>query len=321
MNRFKFFEADNKETNSQNGIASKPITGLQQEEINPYHVQVFRENEAKYRSEQIVLIKIDGVIDSHVNTKLEYHIKKFISDGKLMVKVSLTDQINTIQPSYLQESLTLMSMIDVIKSNALIVIDSQSGKIKSIANIDEIKANWQQFKADIYANTTFVKSPEMKANITKFVNNVESQMNEESIIQDFQVRPFFDLFFDKYLVSEQLTYNDYTRLYYSQLFDHLPVEFEVKQEIIEESPTLMQVSKNAALNNNNMHLQDFERIYDLKYKPKIGYKFSDYSYEHNTQVSYRLDENLLNDASMSIIEDVKNNIELVVDYNIRRIEL
>ncbi|GGH01295.1 hypothetical protein [Mucilaginibacter phyllosphaerae] len=319
MNRFKFFEGD---LSSDKQVAEAPQNDFTVQKTSSLNEQnVFKENEARYRSEQLVVIKIDGIIESHIETKLEYHVKKIISNGQLLVQVELKDQINTIQPQYLQESLKLMSMIDVIKSNALVLIDNHSGKIKSIVNIDEIKANWLAFKKDVYANTSFIKSPEMKANIDTFISNAEAQMTEESILQDFKVRPFFDLFFDRYLVSEQLSYNDYSKLYYSQLFDHLPVEFDVKQMITEESPVLLQVNKAASLNANNIHLADFERVYDLRYKPRIGYKFSNYSYNHNTWVSYRFDENLLDEATMTIVEEVKNNIELIVDYKVRRVEL
>jgi hypothetical protein len=315
MNRFKFFENEGlKQINKvEEQVAPQP---------NEYSKSsiLFKENEAKYRSEQLVVIKIDGIIENHAETKLEYKVKKMVVNGQLMAKVDLVDQVLNIQPSYLQESMTLMGKIDVIKSNALVVIEPANGKVKGIANIDEIKNNWLAFKNDIYAGTSFVQSPEIKANIETFVKNVDTQMNEESIMLDFQVRPFFDLFFDSYLVDKAYTFNNYTKLYYSQLFDHLPVEFDVTQTLIDEQPNLLTINKQARLNSNNMHLADFEKIYDLKYKPRIGYKFSNYDFEHQTQVSYNLNENLLSDASMGISETVKNNIELIVDYTVRRIE-
>lgn len=317
MNRFKFFDNEDDLTieNGKN-ISDKEHKNIPLTSKN----HVFKAGEAKYRSEQLVLIKVDGIIENHAETKLEYKIEKIVHDDQFLVKVNLTDQIVNMQPNHLQEGFDLMSKIDLIKSNARLLVNPQTGKIASIENIDEIRNNWFAFKQEVEANTSFVKSEEMKTSIANYLSNTELQFTNENLLQDFQVRPFFELFFSAYLISDKLAVKNETKLYYSQLFDRLPVELDILATIVNETPDTINILKDATLNRENLNLSAFVKIYDERYKPRIGYKFDEYSFEHHTQVSYNLKDNLLADATMNIVEMVKNNIEVFVDYKLMRID-
>ena len=311
MSRFTFFGTEDSNESFNDNI--------RQEIVLESKNNLFTEGEARYRSEQLCVITIDGIIENHVDTKLEYHVKKYISNNELMVKITLVDQVVNIHPATLQDTLTLMSKIDVIKSDALLVVNPNNGKIDRIANVDEIRTNWFAFKNEVIKTTSYIKSPEMKSNIATYLEDTEKQFTEENLLLDFNVRPFFELFFDTYLVRDEFHFAPYSKLYYSQLFDRLPVDFNIDQTITEETPSTMTILKNGKVGNDNPHLKDFEKVYDLRYKPKIGYKFSEYEYNHETRVSYNLDDKMLNESTMVITEAVKNNIELFIDYKIRRI--
>lgn len=317
MNRFKFFDNEDDLTiEDGKNISDKEHKNIPLTSKN----HVFKAGEAKYRSEQLVLIKVDGIIENHAETKLEYKIEKIVHDDQFLVKVNLTDQIVNMQPNHLQEGFDLMSKIDLIKSNARLLVNPQTGKIASIENIDEIRNNWFAFKQEVEANTSFVKSEEMKTSIANYLSNTELQFTNENLLQDFQVRPFFELFFSAYLISDKLAVKNETKLYYSQLFDRLPVELDILATIVNETPDTINILKDATLNRENLNLSAFVKIYDERYKPRIGYKFDEYSFEHHTQVSYNLKDNLLADATMNIVEMVKNNIEVFVDYKLIRID-
>ncbi|NHA07683.1 hypothetical protein G7092_28040 [Mucilaginibacter sp. HC2] len=300
-------------------MQSKNEPAIVEESFEKKEGALFKEGESIYRSEQLTVIKLDGIIENHAETKLEYHIKKYVTNNQYMVDVVLTDSVLTVQPSYLQDSSNVLSEIDRIKSNVSVVVDKTTGKIKSITNMDAIRQKWMAFKQKIQDNTSFLKTPEIRKNLELYLTETEKQINEESILLELKTRPFFELFFDTYLVSSNLSFNPYRKLYYSQLFDRLPVDFDVTQMVLNETPSHINISKQAKLNGNSPHIKDFERIYDHRYKPKIGYMFSEYNYEHNTDAVYNWDNNLLDGASMRITEEVKNNIELFVDYKIRRI--
>jgi hypothetical protein len=281
---------------------------------------IFKPGEAKYRSEQVNVIKVNGIIESHGESKLEYHVRKYIENGQYKVKVSLTDSIMTINPAYLQDSLNLVEKVDLIKSNVILVLDNKTGKITAIDNLPEIKAEWLVMKNRIESNTAYVKDPQTKQNIAEYLVNTEKQFTQESMLHDFKIRPFFDLFFDSYLVTENFSFAPYTKLYYSQLFDQLPVDFDVTQKVVTESREGINILKEATVNKHSPHIKDFERLYDERFKPRIGYKFSDYNFSHTTQASYNYADNLLEEATMKIIEEVQHNVDLFVDYKLRRIK-
>ena len=281
---------------------------------------IFKPGEAKYRSEQVNVIKVNGIIESHGESKLEYHVRKYVENGQYKVKVSLTDSIMTIHPAYLQDSLNLVEKVDLIKSNAILLLDNKTGKITAIENLADIKAEWLLMKRRIEGNTAYVKDPQTKRNIADYFINTEKQFTQESMLLDFKIRPFFDLFFDSYLVSEIFSFEPYSKLYYSQLFDQLPVDLDVTQKVVTEGREGINILKEANVNRLSPHIKDFERLYDERFKPRIGYKFSDYNFSHTTQASYNYTDNLLEEAAMRIIEEVQHNVDLFVDYKLRRIK-
>ncbi len=314
--RFKFFEDEtNKSQGSEKKIEVQQAFPQETEKVKT----TFKEDVLRYRSEQIVIIKIDGIIENHADTKLEYVVKKIVEQDNIFVKVELVDQVIKIQPTHLQESMDLMSKIDTIKSNALVKVNPNTGRIRSVENLDEITKNWLDFRKSVEMNTSFIQSSEMKKNIETYLDATALQFSEEQILEDFRVRPFFDLFFDKYLVSDDLDVKNRDKLYYSQLFDRLPLQLNVVESIISETQSLIGVKKDATLDRKNSDMSHFAKIYDFKYKPKIGYKFDNYNFEHHSQMNYDLRNNILQDAWMTISEDVTNNIEVFVDYKIRRV--
>lgn len=312
MSRFKFFEEEQPAEIKIHQVIED--TSKQKIADNS-----FKAGKARYRSEQLVVVKIDGIIENHADTKLEYTVEKINRENQLLAEVKLIDQIVKIQPEYLQDSFDLMSKIDFIKSNALILVNPTTGKVDKIENIQQIRENWDSFKKDVIKNTSFVQSDEMKKSISTYLENTEPQFNHDNLIQDFQIRPFFDLFFDRYLVSRNFSVNNHSKLYYSQLFDRLPIELDMENTISSETPETITIIKSGTLNRKNLNIRDFEKIYDLRYKPRIGYKFDGYDFNHHTQISYDLADGVLQDAQMTINEVVKNNIEVFVDYKIRRV--
>lgn len=312
MSRFKFFDEEQPVEIKNHQLVEDKI----KQKIADTS---FKAGKARYRSEQLVVIKVDGIIENHADTKLEYTVEKIVKENQLLAEVKLVDQIVKIQPEYLQDSFDLMSKIDLIKSNASISINPTTGKIDRIENIEQIREKWDSFKKDVLKNTSFVQSDEMKKSISAYLDNTDPQFTHGNLIQDFQIRPFFDLFFDRYLVSKNFTVKNHTKLYYSQLFDRQPIELDFENKVLSETPETITILKSGILNPKNLNINDFEKIYDLRYKPRIGYKFDGYDFTHQIQISYDQTDEVLLDAQMTINEVVKNNIEVFVDYKIRRI--
>lgn len=275
----------------------------------------------KYRSEQLTITKINGIIENHAETKSEYYIKRYYKEKEYHTEVELTDRIITIYPERLQEAMNLVNEVDTLKNNVSVTVNKDIGKIDKITNIGEIQKQWLNLKKQIEARYSFLQSNETRKNLETFLSQSEMQMTEENILLYFTSQPFFDLYFDKYLVDYNgISLASDTKTYYSQLFDQLPITMNVTPEILFETPDTIICMRNIDKLDNPYNSARIEEIYNQRYKPQIGYKFSEYVYNHRTEYTINQKENLLEQATMNITEAVKNNIEVIVDYKLRRIE-
>lgn len=274
----------------------------------------------KYRSEQLTITKINGVIENHAETKSEYHIQQYINNSNYFTDVYLADRVVTIYPDSLQEALNLVGEVDVLKNNVAVVINKDTGKIEKINNIADIQKDWAELKKQIKSRYAFIHSEETQKNLETFLSQSEMQLTEAGIQLYFTAQPFFDIYFDKYLVAQNFVPSaSDTKTYYSQLFDQLPVIMNVKPEIIHETPESVTYVRSADRLTNGYNTAQIEEIYNRRYKPQIGYKFSEYEYSHRTEYTVNHTENILEQATMNITEGVKNNVEIIIDYKLRRI--
>lgn len=274
----------------------------------------------KYRSEQLTVIKVNGIINNHAETKVEIHAKRYVTQSNYCVDLLLTDSIITVYPDQLQEALNLMCELDFIKHNVSVVIDKLTGRIKNILNMDYVQEAWIQYKQKFYEKYAFVKTPDVKTKLDAFINNAEAQMTEKDILLDFETRPFFDLFFDRYLVNSYIDTTPYSKQYCSQLFNNKPVQMNGTKKVIHETPVAITIVKEVKLDKKNTSMVEFENLYNQQYKPTVGYKFSDYNFEHKTEIILNPVERIVETASMNINENIQNNIELFIDYKLRRIQ-
>lgn len=273
----------------------------------------------KYRSEQLTIIKVNGVISNHAETKLEIHVKRYVNEQNYCVDILLADNIITVYPDKLQEALNIMCELDFIKHNLSVLVDKLTGRIKNILNMDYVQEAWIQYKQKVYEKYAFVKTSDVKTKLDAFIHTAEAQITEKDILLDFETRPFFDLFFDRYLVNSYIDTAPYSKQYCSQLFNNKPVQMNGTRKVIHETPMAITIVKEVKLDKKNTSMVEFENLYNQQYKPTVGYKFSDYNFEHKTEIILNPVERIVEAATMVINENVQNNIELFIDYKLRRI--
>lgn len=277
--------------------------------------------EIKYRCEQNVISKINGIIQNHANTKQEFVVKKRQSPDNLIVNTELTDNIIEIYPPQLTEAMKLLSDLELVKCNAVLYVDSETGKMDRILNHDEIVKQWRNHKAKLQEKYGFIRSPQTREELNKFITLAENQIiNERSLIQDLNTKLFFNLLFDKYLVTNSKLFEPYTKKFQSHLFENTKVNFTFKQEILSETEDKVNVMKTGAWDKKENSLATVEKMYDEKYKPFIKYKFSDYSYKYNVNYIINTKEHWIETAEVMIMEEVINNIQIGISFNLKKIE-
>ncbi|MCX2494945.1 hypothetical protein OQX63_15755 [Pedobacter sp. PF22-3] len=274
---------------------------------------------ARYRVEQITITKMDGVIQSHAETKREFSVIKSAGKSNLTVDVKMEENIVNIYPDSLQETINLLIELDVVKSTAIVAVNQTNGDIDRIINHDEIIEKWKKYRAELEKRFAGVQSPEAKLNVLKFLTVAENTIIiEKNLIDDLKTKMFYDLFFDEYLVSDRLNLEEHKRPFYSQLFEGQSATLNFTKSIIAENENQVQYNNTGRLQKEDA--KKFEQLYDLKYKPLVKYKFSVYDASIVEKVLLDKKDKWILQADLSISEEVKNNVELSVDYKLRKIE-
>ncbi|RNL55855.1 hypothetical protein [Pedobacter jejuensis] len=311
MSRFKFFEEE------QVNIVDDHKTKLNKKAEPKISEPVL----LKYRCEQTVATKLNNVITNHATTKREFHIKNIIDNGSLIVEVSLVDNIIKINPTHLSEAMDLFSSLDLIKCNVKVLVDQETGKIKKILNYSEVLNSWENFKALLKERYSFLRSSGAEIELKKFIYLAEAQIKDEKIlIEDIHTKLFFDLFFDRYLVNLSEVYKPFTLGYNSQLFEGISVPLHISSEIVFEKPLFVELKKQSKIDVNEVDISTIKKKYDQKFQPIVGYKFSSYDFQYQVRQIINTELSLIEETDVFIMEEVKNNVEVIVDYKLRRIE-
>lgn len=278
---------------------------------------------ACYRCEQFVVVKSGDIIASHADTKREFAVHRENKNGVVRISVEMTDNIIEMKPHSLTEAIKLMTDFDLVKcGNASVLVNSQTGKIDKILNHAEIISKWTDHKNELYNKYGFLRAEENRKKIEEFITLAEQiVVNEKMLINDFNTKLFYDLFFDKYLVTKENLFEPYSREFYSNLFEGVKLGMDFTQEVLKESPDMFFVRKKSKLNPSSFSLSSIKDIYDRKFKPQIKYKFSEYDYSFNESTVMSTNKNYwIEESQINIIERVKNNIEVFTDYKLKKIE-
>lgn len=280
------------------------------------------DQETRYRCEQTVVMKIGEIVKSHSETKREFVVKRKKTDNFLYYNIVLVDNIINFYPSSLENSLSLLSEIDKIKCNADIEVCPKTGKIKLIRNLPQIKEKWNEFKQSYFTDAENISDPKIRKNTFEFLRILDLQFsNQREFIIDLQTKLFFDLFFDKYLIDPNSFNNNYPMVLNSQLFNGIKLHLQMSSHILQETNDKIEVRKISELDKKNLQTEELVSRYNEQYRPIIGYKFSEFDFSYRTRITYNKEQNLIENADVSIIERVKNNVQLLIKYNLKRIEL
>ena len=277
---------------------------------------------AKYRCEQTVITKLNGIPTNTADTKREYVVKKRVIQNLPVVEVNMTDQVILVNPNQYQDAILLVSDLDNVKCNGVVVgVDAKSGSIQRIINQDYIVNQWKHHRRKLEDGYSFLRNPQAADAIKTFIEMAENQiLNEEILIEDLKTKMFFDVFFDKYLVNSENKFEPYTRKFYSQLFLGEIIDLHIKQDLLRETEDKILVRKVSTIDKEIHKSKHLEKIYNEKYKPVIQYRFSEYNISYRERIVYDEATAWLESADITIIEEVKNNIQLLVNYKLKKIE-
>ncbi|MET4084063.1 hypothetical protein ABIB40_004037 [Pedobacter sp. UYP30] len=312
MSRLKFFEDEQPAFTNSADKELKPI-----EEVK---VNVGESLFLKYRGEQTVVTRINGLVANHAETKREFHVNIDKSGGQFIVEVALKDNIINFNPPQLEDAIALLCEVDNIKCQVKVLVDEHAGKIKKVLNQGEIIKRWTKYKNDLNERYGFVRDETTRKNLKSFIGLGEAQiLDERLLIADLQTKLFFDVFFDRYLVNNEMQLDAYRRTFLSQLFDGHPVELDMIPFIMHETPETVTISETGKINKGKLDLDGIEKIYDTKYKPIIQYKFSEFDFKYTAKTVFNTKDNLIETAQVNIQEEVTNNVSVLISYSLKKL--
>lgn len=276
---------------------------------------------ARYRCEQSVMTYIAGVMVNHIDTKREFLVHKFQEGNGNFVKTELVENIINAFPEDMKEAIDLIIDIDLLACNMLAFLNPKTGEIDKLVNHKEIVEKWNNHKEHLNSKYGFLRNSETKKNLQQFVDvNNDVFTNEKKLIEWVNNKMFFDLFFDKYLVTNNNLFDSYKKNLYSQLFEGNPIPFDFKQDIIGETENEVNVRKVGEMIKGNIDTSALEEIYNVKFKPLVNYQFSEFKFSYRENSTYDLENRWITASDVTIIEEVKNNVRLMISYKLTKIE-
>ena len=299
------------------------------EEGNPWPTKVENslfDKTVRYRCEQKVLNRIDGIVTSHSDTRREFVLSLDSKMQSNRFKAEVTESFVKMNPDGMMAALELIDKVDSIKSRAEVKVEPLTRSISKVMNFDEIKNNWEEYKSEMFytINSTLGSGTQEDKQVKKITDIIDSQFcDEPTFRKELSSKLFFDVFFDKYLTGQSLEDSKYDRTFYSYLFDQTPIKATLTQEISNDKETgLRKVSRYISPDDQRMkrvanhHVMN---IYRERYQPIIKYSFTQYNYEfyHDILLS---DDGLPEEIKVNIVEEVQNNIEILVTYRIHRLK-
>lgn len=108
---------------------------------------------------------------------------------------------------------------------------------------------------------------------------------------------------------------------FSQLFPNIDLITDVVKSVVTENDDTATYRLVGTLNRDNLSESILKDMYDKIYKPTIKYSYTEFDFIY--RITYTIDKstNFLIDAKASLAEKIKNNFEVITEYNIKQVEV
>lgn len=274
--------------------------------------------EARYRTKQINIVKLNDVINAHSAIKCDYYLALYnkIDDGR-MADVKLDDSIYNFYTDGSEVLADFIRSSDTVKSNMMYSLD-EKGAIQDLLNEESLQQNWHRFKKQLPMNNFFQNTPSEV--LQQIINAGNIEYNSKNILlKNSNANLFNKIIFSQYLTKsfDNFEYEQFETE--SHFFPQITfkVDFETTKKSEDDSVVnYIKKGKPGFIDVDRMIL-----LYEKFYRAQIEFKFTDYIYDIEISFSVSKEDGLINEASVNLSERIKNNMESQVLYELKRVEL
>jgi len=276
------------------------------------------EVEARYRVKQTNIMKFEDVPVSNSSIRAQHH---FFKNGNKVQNI-IEESFYSFFPVLMHLD-DFLSLSDQSKRNIMFEI-GKDGKPLKIINKQELINNWDRFKKNDFSNSPFIK--ELKKvdinQVDKMISLGDKEINDDVLLIDnLNANIYFKEIFGQYLIKNFDDFNNEHFKTHSNFFPDIYVLGTLEYKGVEEDDHVIRFSKELNLNWDEINEHDMIKSYNKNYKPKLKYSFSEYEYCYSSRYVISKKDMLIEDLSVNISEEVKNNISNTINFNLKRIKL
>ncbi len=270
----------------------------------------------RYRCKQVNVTKIGGVPTFNSDIRKEYIVDYVQRESAAYCK--LQDYVFQADPKDFELPLEEMKPLEYAKEDVSFQI-SDMGTLTAINNFRELQQRWKAFRED-FIHTLFyqdIKNVNEKAAADILNAGDKEFAKESSLLKSYDKNLFYHVLFKDYRPSNT---ND-SLFFLSQIFHDVSLEVPiVHTKALEEEDALIYRSV-GELNREKINRNEMIRQYDAIYKPVIKYNFTEYDYEYRIRRKIDRKTGIITSARAILIESVKNNYELISQFDLKQIPL
>jgi len=279
--------------------------------------------QVRYRNEQTVTMKINGMPVSTNRLKTDYTVEKVYNSRHdiMQLAFNIDDNIVSVFPTQYQAGMDMVVDLEKIKCKAVINVDMNTGHIGEIVNHKEVVEAWEDYKEHFRDKYKFLRSSATQNAVQQFLETQDKLiLDQEMMKAEMNSKMFYMLVFDHYLVEKQEYNEPYAITFPSQLFKGISFPMTMTPKIHQESPNKVVYDRNGSVDEHVTSSSDIVRFYDEQFKPTIQYKFTQYRPSFNIRETVNEAERHIENAEVRLIEEVVNNVDLTILCKLRKIE-
>ncbi len=274
----------------------------------------------RYRCEQLNITKIDDIPRSHSTQKKQYILE--FNPSRNFVHVQLEEYFPTINPTVLKAIFEFVKLTEFVRNNVKFELND-SGKIEKVTNRQEIHNNWDNLKKSSDFETEFIKK--LRANHPKTVDKIIEIGDKQFSLtanqeEEYRRDLFYFVLFDNYTGMVTDTENKEEFLFRSVLFPEviIPLEMDGVLKKTDDPNLFIYRKKGKPILTENI-INIIKEKYNKIHKADVMYDFTEYYVNFDLNLEWDSISKLPVKANLQIQEGVRNNIENICEYKLRKL--